>query len=108
MDDRTWTIVAWFITVLLIPLMILFFKSESRRVADALAAKEKLDVARHSTLADLVAERHDTVITKLNSYCDINRREHDELFTERRLHGDRLSIIETVHRIKGCDSITRS
>jgi ABC-type sulfate transport system permease component len=103
--NLTWTIVAWIVTVLLIPLLVLFWKSESKRVADALAAKERLDIERHTTLASLVTERHAAIMAKLSSYCQQNGREHEELFTERRLHGDRITAIEQTHKLKGCDHL---
>jgi flagellar biosynthesis/type III secretory pathway M-ring protein FliF/YscJ len=103
MDNATWTLLAWIVTVLLIPLIIAFWKSESKRRTEALAAKEKADTERHTALASLVTERHNTVMTELNKYCEQNGEDHNELFTERRQHEVRIKAIETVHQIKGCN-----
>jgi hypothetical protein len=96
-NSTTWTIVAWIITVLLIPIIIALWKSESKRVTQKIDDKSKLD-----------AERHEMIMAKLTAYCVTNAREHDELFTDRRLHSNRITAIETIHKIKGCDEHSRN
>ena len=40
---------------------------------------------------------------KLTDMCEDNRKEHDELFTARRLTDKEIEHINTIHRQKGCD-----
>jgi ABC-type sulfate transport system permease component len=102
-----WTIIAWIVTVLLIPLIIAFWRSESKRNAQMIASKDALDIERHTALAALVSERHNAVMKKLTEYCTANGKDHDELFTERRQHEVRIKAIETVHEVRGCNLAMR-
>jgi len=98
-----WTVIAWIVTVLLIPLIIAFWKSESKRNDQMITSKDERDIERHAALAALVTERHNVVISKLTQYCSQNGKEHDELFDDRRRHEVRIKSIETVHEVRGCN-----
>lgn len=48
-------------------------------------------------------ERHQTLLTKINSFCKENHDEHNELFTARREIEKKIEKIDTIHKMKGCD-----
>ena len=88
------------ITAVAIPLSLGCFWWITKRAHQA--EKEKAD-ERHNTLKDSIKELKE----KLTSYCEKNYKEHDELFREKNNHAERITAIETIHHVNGCDGATQ-
>jgi hypothetical protein len=48
------------------------------------------------------AEWRGNMTKKIDSICVDNKHEHEELYNYKNDHSDRLTEIETVHKVKGC------
>lgn len=66
--------------------------------------KSRLEDERHGTVKKSI----DDVLAKISSICTQNIKDHDELFAAKNDIDKRLTSTETIHRIKGCDTVERS
>ena len=110
MEAGTWKLI---IECLLLPLLVLWigkkYEASEKRKENALtkedaersnliAAKERLEEERHQSLV----KQNGDLITKVTGYCEQNLIAHRELYDAKNSTSERLTQIETIHRMKGC------
>lgn len=84
------------ITLVVVPLVMFLFQ---RFVNSADATRKEEEMAWR----DSVTKMFDRIERKITSYCADNHKEHDELYQAKNSIDKRVSVMETVHQMNGCN-----